>query len=448
MLKTLKIHLFNSIIITIVLLGTAFLRPVFGSQEVARELFKAGKYAEALPLFEQLHQWYPNDETIQYELAVCLTETGQLGARPKKLLLQLSSDAFLPDRSLYLAKNFHAENEFETALTYYERYEAEANSKSRKKSGSDALKEACIQNKNPFVVLPAVQAESKDTIDLQESEPAQTQTDQQSYYDDPIIQLLNQQDSLVDIVVSPGIQYRSIHQFRTNNGRVAYIEGANLKVVLNRRIGETALLREAYLTAPDAESKQNIATTVTENEVQLIQLKATSDALMMQAIENEAAYWQQASDEERAILKAENESLEQMLAADIEMIEVTPYIPSENVPDDVNDTIDVEPSPVPVANIEEVSNRIIYKVQIGAYNKDLPQYIEKLHRKLSVLRKIDQHTDENGVTVYTIGEVVNIKDALSLQEQIRTEGVKDAFVVVYNNGKRITLREAKALNEE
>ncbi|MBN2805296.1 MAG: SPOR domain-containing protein, partial [Prolixibacteraceae bacterium] len=115
---------------------------------------------------------------------------------------------------------------------------------------------------------------------------------------------------------------------------------------------------------------------------------------------------------------------------------------------DVNDTIFTEAPTEPVDKIDENASHIIYKIQIGAYSKDLPQYIEKLHRKLSILRKIDQHTDERGVTVYTIGEVANLGDALSLQEQIRTEGVKDAFVVAYNNGKRITLKEAKALKEE
>ncbi|MBN2805402.1 MAG: tetratricopeptide repeat protein, partial [Prolixibacteraceae bacterium] len=398
MLKSLKIHLFNNIIFTIVLLGTAFLQPVYGSQEVARELFKAGKYAEALPMFEQLHQWYPNDETIQYELAVCLTETGQLGARPRKLLLQLSSDAFLPDRSLYLAKNFHAENDFETALTYYERYEAQANRKTRKKTGADALKAACLQNENPFVNLPAVQAVSNDTSTLPETVPALAPTEQitdqetpsiqetvlvqpsdsidqttqkqlktgskqhadsvLTTRDEPISQLLNQQDSLVDIVVSPGIQYKLIRQFRTSKGREAYVEGANLKAQLHRILGETVLLREAYLAASNDEQKNSIATTVTENEVQLMQLKATSDALMMQAIENEAAYWQQASDEERAALKAENESLEPKLLAEVPLNEVTPYDPAEDVQLDVNDTIFTEAPTEPVDKIDENASHI------------------------------------------------------------------------------------------
>ena len=92
-------------------------------------------------------------------------------------------------------------------------------------------------------------------------------------------------------------------------------------------------------------------------------------------------------------------------------------------------------------------NKIVYRIQIGSFSKGLPEYIDRLYKKLAVLRRIDHYTDEKGITVYTIGEVSNLDDALKLQAQIRQEGVKDAFVVAYNNGKRITLKEARELTK-
>jgi cell division protein FtsN len=93
------------------------------------------------------------------------------------------------------------------------------------------------------------------------------------------------------------------------------------------------------------------------------------------------------------------------------------------------------------------TNNIKYKVQIGAYSKALPAYVERMYNKLSVLRKIDHYTDDNGIVVYTVGNVDNFDDAVQLQKQIRQEGIKDAFVVAYNNGKRITLSEAREIQK-
>jgi cell division protein FtsN len=97
---------------------------------------------------------------------------------------------------------------------------------------------------------------------------------------------------------------------------------------------------------------------------------------------------------------------------------------------------------------EKASNKLVYKVQIGAYSKGLPDYIKRLYEKLSMLRTINHYSDDRGIVVYTIGSVNNFDDALKLQNQIRQEGVKDALVVAYYNGKRITLSEAKEMSKK
>ncbi len=89
------------------------------------------------------------------------------------------------------------------------------------------------------------------------------------------------------------------------------------------------------------------------------------------------------------------------------------------------------------------SNEIIYKIQIGAFKTELPPVSKALFKKLSVLRKIDNYTDEKGVTFYTIGEVDNFKDAVKLQDQIRKESVKDAFIIIFKDGKKLSFSEAK-----
>jgi hypothetical protein len=102
-----------------------------------------------------------------------------------------------------------------------------------------------------------------------------------------------------------------------------------------------------------------------------------------------------------------------------------------------------------VESVEEpvVIEQVTYKVQIGAYSKGLPDYIDRLYKKLSVLRRIDHYTDERGIVVYTVGELTSFDDAVKLQNQIRQEGVNDAFVVAYLNNKRISLNEARKLSD-
>ena len=82
---------------------------------------------------------------------------------------------------------------------------------------------------------------------------------------------------------------------------------------------------------------------------------------------------------------------------------------------------------------------------MGAYRRGLPPYVKRLFDKLSYIRKIENYTDEKGIVVYTTGNLTNYDDALKMQEQVRREGVEDAYVVPYFNGKRITLSEAKEI---
>lgn len=85
---------------------------------------------------------------------------------------------------------------------------------------------------------------------------------------------------------------------------------------------------------------------------------------------------------------------------------------------------------------------LVYRVQVGAFAKPIP---EDLFREFTPVtgEKLD-----NGITRYLAGYFGNRQRVLEAQQDIRALGYKDAFVVAYCDGKRISLAEARQLEEQ
>jgi hypothetical protein len=86
---------------------------------------------------------------------------------------------------------------------------------------------------------------------------------------------------------------------------------------------------------------------------------------------------------------------------------------------------------------------LTYKVQIGAFrNEPDEKYFEKF-------APVSGQSLDNGITRFMVGYFTNFKPANSVKTKIRGMGdYKDAFVVAYYNGERITIAEAKGLEVE
>lgn len=83
---------------------------------------------------------------------------------------------------------------------------------------------------------------------------------------------------------------------------------------------------------------------------------------------------------------------------------------------------------------------VVFKIQIGAYSKDVPVDIVN---KLIELSKsgVEKYLDESGMTIYTSGNFRSYKEALASRDQINNNGLNDAFIVAFSNGKKIPLTE-------
>lgn len=89
------------------------------------------------------------------------------------------------------------------------------------------------------------------------------------------------------------------------------------------------------------------------------------------------------------------------------------------------------------------SEKAVYKVQFLSLSTQ-----KKLEGgKYTSLPKITSY-QHKGMYRYTSGESNNYDKALALQAKVRKAGFKDAFLVAFLNGERISIKEARAKNRE
>lgn len=463
------------------------------NEELAKEQFSDGEFAQALPHFESLYKLYPTDAWVQYYYGVCLTETNRFSLETRKILLQSAQDNVPGNVFFYIAKNYHAMEQFETARQYYERFDDYARKREKRKLNFDTYYEACINNENPFDIAQIrheeptteneqtpTQAQVEEAQDATTPKPAKTEenetvtstepenTQQVEFEAEPIEKETLEipaglSDSIFNFNVIGDILYHQLSQFKTTEGKTSFMKGIINSRQLDQSMNKVNLLRKQYQNAGSEEQKKEIAQKVIDLELENIKLKSVRDQAYSEARRHEMSYWNHAQNDEKIQLKNENDSIVASLRTKNEPIQTEETISAENNEELTPDTLAVEneqtataateenipeeTAPAAVAPPAESENDIRYKVQIGAYSKGLPEYIDRLYKKLSVLRKIDNYTDDRGIVVYTIGNVDNFEDAVKLQNQIRQEGVKDAFVVAYNNRKRITLSEAREIQK-
>ena len=150
MLKLSKRIVLNTSLLTFVLISFSFLSTGQNHEEIALQFFEDAEYTNALPYYQELNVLYPNDHSIQYYYGVCLTETNSFGNKARKLLLKASNGDVSPKVYFYIGKNYHAQNNFETALNYYNRFDEFAKKKDKKAVGFQEVIAKCNQLINPF----------------------------------------------------------------------------------------------------------------------------------------------------------------------------------------------------------------------------------------------------------------------------------------------------------
>jgi hypothetical protein len=94
-------------------------------------------------------------------------------------------------------------------------------------------------------------------------------------------------------------------------------------------------------------------------------------------------------------------------------------------------------NPIPVD--VKTPTGLVYRVQIGAFSKPIPQTL------FNKFNPVSGEKLNNGITRYMAGYFNNSTKVVEARDQIKQLGYSDAFAVAYCDGKRITLAEARVL---
>lgn len=250
-------------------------------------------------------------------------------------------------------------------------------------------------------------------------------------------------DKTIDFQVNSTIVYLNIRQFMKVDSKKMFIQAWTKENELDQLKLKTDSLRKVYSNASD-DQKEGLAVKILQNEQHAIELNEEIPALYEKINKLENDYWQSASSDEQSKFQEKinsyKDSLQQVAAALNKQ--------SAEEAKRISDTISIFQPNEKIDLKTENSPSISYKIQIGAYKGKVPDSAAKLIKKLSLIRKIEKNKDEKGMTVYTTGNLKAYQEAVTMQNQVKQEGVKNATIIAFQNGKKISIDEARKINKE
>jgi len=90
--------------------------------------------------------------------------------------------------------------------------------------------------------------------------------------------------------------------------------------------------------------------------------------------------------------------------------------------------------PVATSPDSQYDEGLVFRVQIGAYtNKDLEKYLTS--------DTMNEETGESGMQKYTLGNFRDYWEADTFKKYLREMGVKDAWIVPYQDGVRVPIKD-------
>lgn len=240
------------------------------------------------------------------------------------------------------------------------------------------------------------------------------------------------------------INYLNFNHFVQEESKKLFFQAWLKEKELQRLSDETDSLRTVYAKASSMQ-KEVISSLILRAEEKSKALNEEIPVVYQMAREAEDLYWQAASPDEIAIFQEKIRMYKDSIS------QITEFQSGQfaAINAEIPDTITLYNLPPKTAEKKvAVAEGVIYKIQVGAYKGRIPEPANKLIKKLSLIRKVDNYIDDKGVTIYYTGTLTVYQEAVTMQNQVKQEGIKNALITAYQNGKKITVNEARKLNNE
>lgn len=248
----------------------------------------------------------------------------------------------------------------------------------------------------------------------------------------------------INFRINASVNYLNYSNFVKSESKKMFFQAWLKEKEIQKLSAKTDSLRKVYSNSSDLK-KEEISALILQAEQKSIALNDEIAMMYQKAREEEEQYWKIASPDE--IIKFQEKM--KSYADSITKITVTQTNNAANIHPEIPDTIVYySPSPAKAEIKAQEPSEIVYKIQIGAYKNKVPEAAGRLIKKLSKIRKVEKYIDDKGVTIYTTGTLKIYQEATTMLNQVKQEGIKNAVIAAFQNGKKITVDEARKLNNE
>jgi hypothetical protein len=237
----------------------------------------------------------------------------------------------------------------------------------------------------------------------------------------------------INFLINSSISYFSFANFIDQEALNSYFRGWLKEKEWKKIIHQNDSLRKVYVLSSD-EQKIALSTKILQNEQKSFALNNEFEELYQFARRTENSQWEKASADDIAQFQKKMKNYADSINH-LQLIEKENSVESE-------DTLIFEYIKKEVA-IKEAAEaaEIVYKIQIGAFKGKVPETNKQLIKKLSLIRKVENHVDEKGLTIYTTGNLKTMEEAESLKNQLKQEGVKNPIVLAFRKGIKIETQQ-------
>jgi len=411
----------------------------FGNETLAKEYFEQGNYEKALPLFAQLIRTNPDNAMYNYYYGVTLVKNNLFETAAKEALLNAIVDKTPANSNFYMANYFHALENWQEAMDFYERYSGLAGKQERKTVNLDYYIDLCRKKINPFQVK---NGNNQNEVFGDSAKKNTSQPDLKNY---PIPDGLK--SAWLNFQVNEEFVYHSIDDFRSEAGKVLFtkawvVTGQNDSIIM-----VLDSLRKAHEKTAMVSTRLDLVQQIIGGEQKSYQLLRDREKLFEQARVKESAWWDKAEEQVKVdfknmLAKRDEERATALQIAAEKAAEKAATEAALPAPEPLEQSVETEMTQSEQEDSADSKDLVEYKIQIGSFrNGVLTPTFKTLLSKLSKLRKIDHYTDEKKYEVYTVGNFQNYDDARKLKDQLVLEGAKGAFLVAYKNGVKVPVTE-------